>query len=297
MVTERLAGKSLAIKIINLPPVLLLSMLLLVNAVVAAPIPYAGESLQFRAYYQGPFSAQKEISIADLHWQTRLIKLGTMQTLAMETKLNVSSEAYDFVEKLYPFRLQYRSLVQLQPMKTVAYERYDSTDDHGRELTWIDDSGRAMRFRDGFIDVDAINLQLPVEIVKWGSQSNDYVYYKPARYKAIPRMLDEVALLQKVRNMDLRKGAEFKMPVTDGKRRYSYQVFVLGPEKLQLGERVVDAIKIRFDGYRLKRGGMMPAHDSVWVWVSDDPLHTPLRIEHNDAIGRFVIDLTTTSRH
>ena len=273
----------------------MLSMLLLVNTIVAAPIPYVGESLQFRAYYQGPFSAQKEISIADLHWQTRLIKLGTTQ--AMETKLNVSSEAYDFVEKLYPFRLQYRSLLQLQPMKTIAYERYDSTEDHGRELTWIDDSGRSMRFRDGSIDEDAINLQLPVEIVKWGSQSNDYVYYKPARYRPVPRMIDEVALLQKIRNMKLHKGDEFKMPVTDGKRRYSYRVSVLGPEKLKLGERVVDAIKIKFDGYRLRRGQLTQAHDFVWVWLTDDSLHTPLRIEHNDAIGRFVIDLTTTNRH
>ena len=259
---------------------------------VALAMPFDGESLIFHAYYQGPFSGQKKIGIADVQWKTQRIDLNVPEKTAIETRMEVSSEAYDFVETLYPFRLVYRSLISLQPMKSIAYERYDSTDKHGRELTWLDaESSSALRFREGYADGRETDSQLPSVIVSWGSQQQDYQFYKPARHKALPQMVDEMALLQHIRVEDLSVSAQFEIPVTDGKRQYLYKVSVVGSEPLTMANKSWDALKIKFDGYRIKHGKSKQDHDTVWVWLANTPQRTPLRFEHQNAIGRFVIDL------
>ncbi|MEN8207059.1 MAG: DUF3108 domain-containing protein [Pseudomonadota bacterium] len=267
-----------------------LILLLCVN--IAQAMPFDNESLAFHAYYQGPFSGQKQIGIADVHWQTLQVNMNGSGKTAIETRMEVSSEAYDFVEKLYPFRLLYRSLVSLQPMVSIAYERYDSTDKHGRELTWLDaESSLVLRFREGYEAGRETDSQLPGVIASWGSQQQDYQFYKPARHKVLPQMVDELALLQRIRGEELSVGAQFEIPVTDGKRQYLYKVLVMGSEPLTMENKSWDALKIKFNGYRIKHGENTQAHDTVWVWLANTPQRTPLRFEHRDAIGRFVIDL------
>jgi len=265
-------------------------LLLCVN--IAHAMPFDNESLTFHAYYQGPFSGQKQIGIADVHWQTQRVDLNRFGKTAIETRMEVSSEAYGFVEKLYPFRLVYRSLLSLQPMRSIAYERYDSTDKHGRELTWLDaESSLALRFREGYAGGRDTNSQLPSIIVRWGSQLQDYLFYRPAQHKALPEMVDELALLQRIRGEQLSVGAQFKIPVTDGKRQYLYNVSVVASEPLTVSNKSWDALKIKFHGYRIKNGEIKQDHDTVLVWLANTPQRTPLRFEHRNAIGRFVIDL------
>ena len=266
--------------------------ILLMCVNVALAMPFDGESLTFHAYYQGPFSGQKKIGIANVQWKTQRIDLKVPEKTAIETRMEVSSEAYDFVETLYPFRLVYRSLISLQPMKSIAYERYDSTDKHGRELTWLDaESSSALRFREGYADGRETDSQLPSVIVSWGSQQQDYQFYKPARHKALPQMVDEMALLQRIRRKELSVGAQFEIPVTDGKRQYLYKISVVGSEPLMMANKSWDTLKIKFDGYRIKHGESKQDHDTVWVWLANTPQRTPLRFEYRNAIGRFLIDL------
>ncbi len=266
--------------------------LLLLCVDIALAVPFDNESLTFQAYYQGPFSGGEKIGIADVQWQTQHIDLNRSGKIALETRMEISSEAYNFVERLYPFRLVYRSLVSLQTMGSIAYERYDSTDKHGREMTWLDaKSSLALRFREGYENERDTDSQLPSVIVDWGSQQQDYLFYKPARHKALPQMVDEMALLQQIRREKLSVGAQFEIPVTDGKRQYLYKVSVVGSEPLTIANKSWDTLKIKFDGYRIKHGESKQDHDTVWVWLENTPQRTPLRFEHRNAIGRFMIDL------
>jgi len=266
--------------------------LLLLCVDIALAVPFDNESLIFHAYYQGPFSGEKKIGIADVQWQTQRIGLNRSGKTALETRMEINSKAYDFVERLYPFRLVYRSLVSLQTMGSIAYERYDSTDKHGRELTWLDaESSLALRFREGYVYERDTDSQLPSVIVSWGSQQQDYLFYKPARHKALPQMVDEMALLQRIRREELSVGAQFEIPVTDGKRQYLYKISVVGSEPLTMANKNWDTLKIKFDGYRIKHGESKQDHDTVWVWLANTPQRTPLRFKYRNAIGRFLIDL------
>ena len=285
-----ITGMLLMVKNRTSQAMMIFTLLLSVN--VALAMPFDGESLTFHAYYQGPFSEQNLIGIADVQWKTRRINMNIPGKTVIETRMEVSSEAYNFVETLYPFRLVYRSLTSLQPMRSIAYERYDSTDKHGRELTWLDAESRlALRFRDGYKGGRDTDSQLPSAIARWGSQQQDYQFYKPAQHKALPHMVDKMALLQRIRGEDLSVGAEYEIPVTDGKRQYLYKVSVVDRKPLTVANKSWDALMIKFNGYRIKHGESKQDHDTVWVWLANTPLRTPLRFEHQAAIGRFVVDL------
>jgi hypothetical protein len=270
--------------------IVLLILLLWMN--VALAISFEGESLTFQAYYQGLFSAQKRLGIADVQWNTHRLDLYMPKKATIETRMDVSSEAYDFVESLYPFRLIYRSLVSLGPVTSIAYEVYDSTEKHGRELTWLDAESRlALRFRDGYEEKQDTDIELPSVIADWGSQQQSYQFYKRAQYKALPQMVDKMALLQRVREEELSVGTQLEIPVFDGKRQYLYKISVVGREPLTMLNRGWDTLKIKFDGYRIKHGESEQDHDTVWVWLADTAQRTPLRFEHRATIGRFVIEL------
>jgi len=270
--------------------IVMLILLLWVNAVLA--ISFEGESLTFQAYYQGLFSAQKRLGIADVHWKTQRLDLGMPEKATIETRMDVSSEAYDFVESLYPFRLVYRSLISLGPVTSIAYEVFDSTKKHGRELIWLDAESRlALRFRDGDEDKQNTDIELPSVIADWGSQLQGYQFYKQAEYKALPHMLDKMAMLQRVRGEKLSVGTQIEIPVFDGKRQYLYRVSIVDREPLTMLNRSWDTLKIKFDGYRIKHDESKKDHDTVWVWLADTAQRIPLRFEHRATIGRFVIEL------
>lgn len=259
---------------------------------VALAMPFLNESLTYRAFYQGVFSAQQQIGIADVTWNTSGIRLGKTAEPAVETRMTVSSEAYKFVEALYPFRLVYRSLTFPGPVRSIAYEKYDSTEQHGRDLTWLDEkSGTALRFREGHIPNKKVAGQLPEALENWGSQQLDYQYYGRARHKSLPGMVDQVSLLQRIREAALSVGARFKVPVTDGKRWYVYKVLVVSDEPLTVAKRKWNALKVRFDGYRVEGGKKIRDHKPLWVWLDNSPRRTPLRFEYGNAFGRFVINL------
>ena len=65
--------------------------ILLMYVNVALAMPFDGESLTFHAYYQGPFSGQKKIGIADVQWKTQRIDLNVPEKTAIETRLAVGT--------------------------------------------------------------------------------------------------------------------------------------------------------------------------------------------------------------
>jgi hypothetical protein len=259
---------------------------------LAHALAFMDESLSYRAYFQGIFTAEQTVGIADVSWETFSYEgCGIGQPL-VETRMTVSSAAYPFVERLYPFRLVYRSLTLADPVRTIAYEKYDSTEGHGRDLTWLDSaSGIALRFREGYIPKEPGTWRLPEALETWGSEQQDYHQYKRPVHRVVPGMVDQTSLLQRIRTMPLQVGAQFRVPVTDGKYRYVYQVGVVDREPLVVAGREWQTLKLRFDGFRVEDGRKEHHHDPLWVWLDDSPRRTPLRFEYRNAYGRFAIDL------
>lgn len=269
-----------------------LALMLLLCTNIALAITFSDESLTYSAFYQGVFSAQKQTGIANVTWDTSSIQIGETEKPAIETRMTVSSEAHKYVETLYPFRLVYRSLILLDPVRSIAYEKYDSTEQHGRDLTWLnEETGVVLRFREGYESESKATRQLPVALENWGSQQQEYQYYGNARHKTLSGMVDQMALLQRIRGEDLSVGARYKVPVTDGKHRYLYKVRVVSEEPLIAAGREWNALKIKFHGYHIEDGEIIRDHKPLLVWLDNTPRRTPLRFEYRNAFGRFVINL------
>ena len=269
-----------------------LALMLLQCTNIALAMPFLNESLTYSAFYQGVFSAQKQIGIADVTWDTSSIQVGETGEPAIETRMVVSSEPYKYVETRYPLRLVYRSLILLDPVRSIAYEKYDSTEQHGRDLTWLNEiSGVVLRFREGHEPQGKATRQLPVALEKWGSQQQEYQYYKNARHKPLPGMVDRMALLQRIRGEELSVGARYKVHVTDGKDRYIYKVRVVSDKLFITAGREWNALKLKFYGYHIEDGKKIQNHKPLLVWLDNTPQRTPLRIEYRNAFGRFVINL------
>ena len=269
-----------------------LALILLQCTNIALAMPFLNESLTYNAFYQGVFSAQQQIGIADVTWDTSSIQVGETGEPAIETRMMVSSEPYKYVETRYPLRLVYRSLILLDPVRSIAYEKYDSTEQHGRDLTWLNEiSGVVLRFREGHEPAGKATRQLPAALEKWGSQQQEYQYYKNARHKLLPGMVDRMALLQQIRGEELSVGARYKVPVTDGKYRYIYKVRVVSDKLFIAAGRKWNALKLKFYGYHIKDGKKIQDHKPLLVWLDNTPRRIPLRFEYRNAFGRFVINL------
>ncbi|MGB5718467.1 MAG: hypothetical protein WBN81_15405, partial [Gammaproteobacteria bacterium] len=78
-----------------------LALMLLQYTNIALAMTFLDESLTYRAFYQGVFSAQKQIGIANVSWDTSSILMGETEEPAIETRMAASSEAYKYVETLY----------------------------------------------------------------------------------------------------------------------------------------------------------------------------------------------------
>ena len=268
-----------------------LGVMMLLPVANAAP---STEVLHYHVFYQGPLTAGNRVSIADIELRTSPAALPDAQSGVTETSMSVSSAAYDFVEDKYPFRVHIRSLYQDEPMISLALEKYQKTDELKHEVSWMDlEDGKVLRFRKKSSNQE--DRDMPLMLQTWLASSPEFGFYKFARHGVRNNLVDYLAMLQKVRRSPLDRGDRYRFPVTDGKKLYDYVVTVENGESTPVEDRSVGSWKVRFDGYRLKKGERRQDHRPVYAWFSKDESRVPLKFESRHPLGRFVIELTGTS--
>jgi hypothetical protein len=234
------------------------------------------ERLDYRVSYRGVFSLGVDMPIADLSLESRRIA----DTGLSEARLEISSYAYPQVESLYPIRYRFRSWAESDTGELFAFSVYEQTRDGRHQLFLRDESTSGTRRH----DLRAGDGREQMAQLDGGSRP---------RVPALPRLLfDRLGLLQRMRSEDLRTGAEYRIPVTNGRQRFSYRVRVEGEQWLKLAEAAVPAWKLRFDGVKMKADGRQEtAHLPLYIWLGQEAGRTPLRVEARHAIGLFRIEL------
>lgn len=270
-----------------------LSLLSLLYAGLAAAVldeQPALDLLEYEARYQGPLTANSSIPIARIFLQSREISLPSVTQPLFETSMRVSSGLFSFVEDSFPFRVRYRSLYQIQPMTLLALEKYKLTDRLKHELTWVDSkSGRVGRYRQ-----QAGGAGLPAILNNWLDADGLFSFYKPARHKALPGLVDRLAMLQSLRVMQMKPGAEYSFDVTDGKRLLDYRVKVLGQEQVHNAGKTWPVWKLMLNGFATKKGVTSARHAPIYLWMSKDRPGLPLRFLHDHPMGAFTLELQGT---
>lgn len=254
---------------------------LLWSAALAAP----SEELHYVASYRGVFSAGAEVRIADLVFRTRS---PAEDAPYLETELAVSSQAYSAVESFYPIRYRFRSWYWRDRSGVLASEYHEFGDpaDTDHKLIYLDRPGRpfiSRRLRrDRLLDIPALEAGT----------------YRPAAARGQRRAFDRLGLLQHIRSRErLRPGRVYDAVVSNGSRMLHYRVKVEKRTTLTVAGKTWSALKLRFDGFQSdERGREEHSHRPVYLWVSADRRHIPLRAEARHALGRFRIELSAPPR-
>lgn len=250
------------------------------------------EQLEYEASYQGLLSADTKIAIAKVSLQTRKVFLPAFPEPLLETSLGVSSEIFPFAEENYPFRVRFRSLYQAESYSVLAREKYKLTDDLKHEITWVDrNSGEVGRYR-----AEGSGPELPAVLGDWVSTDRPFRFYKPAKHKLVNGLADWFSMLQSLRQEPVTLGAEYKFPVTDGKRLLEYRVKVQGEEQIQVAGKQQQAWKLLFNALYTKKGVTSQYHAPVHLWLSKDQAALPLRFLEHHALGTFTVDLKEVNK-
>lgn len=243
--------------------------------------PLAAEELRYRASYQGVFSAGTQMSIADVVLSSRR---GEVDAPYAETELSVSSGPYAHVEALYPIRYRFRSWhwPDVSGVLVSEYHEYGRRDDVEHKLIYLD------RPEQDFV-AHKVTAELAPELL-----SLRHGTYRPALEPGERKLFDRLGLLQHLRAQELSPGKSFELQVSNGSELLSYRVRVEAETTVEAAGREWPALKIRFDAFeRDERGTERHAHRPVFVWLSRDGGHIPLRAESKHALGRFRIELTS----
>ena len=259
--------------------VISLACVVMIAIATAAPLEYS-------VVYRGVFSMGRDMPIADVTLQAREPDSRSTHGLR-EFALEASSAAYPVVESLYPLRYRFRTWAA-HDGNVIGFETYEKTRKrrHRLYLRDIVDNGFLRH------DADELDAAGAIERLQAGElpqQIPDGALDGPPLSDLL---LDRLGLLQYVRDSALREGAEFVLPVSNGRDRFRYRVRVETSPSLMLRGVRVPAWKLRFDGFEIDTDDHeRPAHRALFVWLSRDPARVPLRVDARHVIGLFRVEL------
>lgn len=247
------------------------------------------EVLQYEASYQGVLTAGKKFPIASVKLEHHAEALSDSNK-ALQITMEVSSRSYPFVEKRFPFRVRYRSLYDEEHSRLLALEKYKKTTKTVHEISWLDQqTARILRFRAR--GRNAGKRDFPAYLHSWLPIGKAFEFHKYAPIQIPENLLDYLSLLHMVRNLPLKKGLDYHFKVTDGKHLFNYRVRVEKRHQIAVRGKKTSAWKLRFDG--TEEGEKKPDHRSLFVWIQDNDIRTPLLFENRHPLGRFVVSLTS----
>ena len=187
----------------------------------------------------------------------------------------------------------------------------ETTQESGRACLHIQARAKTQAFFETFFKVrDTIDSYIDLQsLAPWryekhlheGGYSADasYVYdqrahkmLEPAKGKQIdiePETQDVLSCFYRFRNMDLKVGSTVSMPVADDMmKKYTLKIDVLKKERVHSLAGDFDCVEVQ---PHLLSAGVFQQKGEVFIWVTDDARHIPVKIKSKIAIGSININL------
>jgi hypothetical protein len=107
--------------------------------------------------------------------------------------------------------------------------------------------------------------------------------------KIAPSSQDVLSLLVALRTLPLRPGARVTLPLCDSGRQYTVAFAAEGRETLKTGAMTAPAWRLNVTVTDDKG---QPQGRTLYIWISDDARHLPMKVKAELPVGSFVVELT-----
>jgi hypothetical protein len=260
---------------------LLCSALLWLLPADAVAVDY--EYLEFEVSYKGRVSSNKEIKVAKAVWNA----LPAVRQENADLSLRVSSEKYQKLESLFPFRLCHIASYSPKRRRTDSFETFMRA---GKEMESLkvrfDWSAMALRRESAKAKMHNRRSD-PFDLFGGVTRSKINWRRSSGRYPVGKVLLDRISMLQHLRKMRLKDGQVINVPVSDGKRELEYWVSVSSDRLSGVMGKTWSAFKLNFETFDLDPKRDKPIHPPVDIWISSDNRRLPLRLAGNYPFGRL----------
>jgi len=262
--------------------------------------PLADERLEYKISYQGGLTAMVWLDICDAVLETSQQIVSVNGEPAYKALIEISSERYEQMEELYPFRFHLTSFYSSDMQRSILFDKRKKTKKDRHEIIRFDwgkkVTERYKRLKPKQIAAGASNIKVTETDT---SDLFAFLGYDQAHFSRSGRagqklsnsMLDRLSLLQAVRSQKLVVGEEKRLTIADGKKVLNYLIRVQGREVLEHNGQKQDLLKVRFDAFKAGKWSGKPAHPAVYVWMTTDERKIPVRFSIDYAMGTFVIQL------
>ena len=247
----------------------------------------AAEKLKYVVQFKGGLTLYKWVSLADATITTEKgVKCDG--GVCENTRVFMTSEKHGFLESLYPTRFYYSSYYRTAPMRTVAFEKRQKK--RGKKY-------EEYPFQHKIVHIDVNNVSryyslwatgdsLPGQISRYATahkMSGAEPKIKDVKEKTVAaNSLDRWAMIQLTRRLPLKKGYTKKFPGTSGKDHLTFELTVIGEEKVEAAGQTWKTWKLRLIEHEKGDEDKPPLN----LWIAQDENRTPVQVEMEESIGR-----------
>ncbi len=252
-----------------------------------------GEKLIYEGSYQGKYSLNQKLIVAHIVFSTNKnpVQLPNGQ-LGLDSQLSISTKHSRFAEAIYPLLFRFRSLYQLSPRRLWLLEKYKKRRKKKRQAVfYADGTGSIVRYRADKLRFE--NPLLPKPIQQWLGRDTPFRLYSQNKLPIDKHALDQMALINYIRQQSLKKNQCLKLPATSGKIQLNYTICGEGQEKINIMGRSKMTTKIKFNATEREKGKMIASHKTIHVWFSVDKFHHPVKFLLRDDTGLYQANLVS----
>lgn len=286
-------------------------------------------TLHYLASYKGVFSLFNRMDIADVDYQVESLPVENLPvenlpvdkstTPARQIRLAVSSEHFQTVERLYPFRYLFKSFFLADKPATLFFEHLKTTKkskkkkhqlgllDHSQEKVQLFQSGQfdELITPDNFKQLSELQLEAVAARLQLKPKAEAL-----SNVEDMP--IDRMTMLELI-GEQIKQGLQEKTYlVTNGDELFHYLVTFQGKHDYQLGEKMMPSQKVKIEAFELKPEPKVNfvendydlirqaqaqqtnpeyAHSPVYAWFSLEEKPVALKFVNHHAVGDFIIEL------
>lgn len=273
---------------------------LLLFPILLSAAPAEDERLEYTISYQGGLTAMVWLDICDAVLETSQQAVSINGEMAYKALVEITSERYEKMEELYPFRFRLMSYFSDDMQRSILFDKRKKTKKDRHEIIRFDwNEGVTERYKRLKPQQAIVSATSTGTGEADGSDLISFLGYDPAHFRRSGKpgqklpasVLDRLSLLQAVRSQKLAVGDEKRLTISDGKKVLNYLVRVQARETMERDGQKQDLFKARFDAFEAGKWSGTPAHPAVYVWMTADDFKIPVRFSIDYALGTFVIQL------